>query len=142
MSVWLSARQLHVPYKTTAYQFHSLKTPSGHHADQRVETSGGQRCLFPSLLCSHEDLHQHGRLRQQEDQTQAEEVPDPPSDAAGRQRQGIHQRYQRGMSSALWGNQFTGKRFIIVIVILYICCLTFLVYMRLKSPFFYLLFIR
>lgn len=51
----------------------------------------GTNC--PCVLSgSHEELHQHGLLRQQEDQTQAEEVPDPPAHAAGRPGQGLHQR--------------------------------------------------
>lgn len=54
-------------------------------------TMGGQ--TVPSVLSgSHEEFHRHGLLRQQEDQTQAEEVPDPPAHAAGRQRQRLHQR--------------------------------------------------
>lgn len=63
-----------------------------------VEASGGQRCPVSvlSLSCSHEELHQHGLLRQQENPTQAEEVPDPPANPAGRQRQGLHQRCWAG----------------------------------------------
>lgn len=88
-----------LPYKTFAYQFNPLKASIGRHGDQCVKTSGGQHFPVPSLHCSLEDLRQHGLLRQQEDQTQAEEVPDPPSHPAGRQRQGIHQRYQRAARS-------------------------------------------
>lgn len=90
LSVWLMYPNC--TYKTTAYQFHSSKTPSNHHGDQCAQESGGQ--LFPVLflLCSHEDLHQRGRHRPQEDQTQAEEVSQWPSDAAVDQRQGVHQR--------------------------------------------------
>lgn len=68
-----------------------------------VEISGGQT-LLSVLSGSHEEFYQHGPLRQQEDQTQAEEVPDPPAHAAGRQRQGLHQRYHQRilLVSILW----------------------------------------
>lgn len=48
-----------------------------------------------SLVCSHEEFHQYGCVRQQEDQNQAEEVPDTQTHSADSQRQGLHQRYYK-----------------------------------------------
>lgn len=57
----------------------------------------GDNAVLSPLSCSHEELHQHGLLRQQENPPQAEEVPDPPADPAGRPRQGLHQRCWDGV---------------------------------------------
>lgn len=79
-------------------------TANRNHLHRSCAETGGGQTVLSVLSGSHEEFHQHGFLRQQEDQTQAEEVPDPPADAAVRQRQGLHQRYhQRTLRvSILW----------------------------------------
>lgn len=64
----------------------------------RGETDGdGSRpgfvfILTRSQILSHEDLREHGLVRPEEDQDEAQEVPDSPAHLSGRPRQGLHQR--------------------------------------------------
>lgn len=45
----------------------------------------------PAFL-SHEDLREHGLIRPEENQDEAQEVPDTPAHLSGCPRQGLHQR--------------------------------------------------